>query len=332
MAEAMRDNLMGSVELPRHRETCTAVPASDLFHLAQRSETGKSMKLLAGLGFMGGLIPGVLGAAELQADTLKAWEAYIQKADIGMRARLDARQAFLWIDESSNRRRDVRRGEIVVAPVLNHGAVSVPAGLIHHWIGAAFIPNSTIERLVGVLHDYNRFKDFYKPLIADSRFLGCNRENPEFSMTWHRHVLFVNAAMEGRCQARRFAVNSLRGYSIADMTQLREIELYGHPGEHALPSDTGHGFIWRLHDITRYEEREGGVYLEVEAIALTRDVPSSLRWLVAPIVKRLSLDSMETMLRQTRDAVNSAPARLEGVALCPNEIRSPAEAKLMREP
>src|SRR5215470_5184882 len=102
MAEAMRDNLMGSVELPRHRETCTAVPASDLFHLAQRSETGKSMKLLAGLGFMGGLIPGVLGAAELQADTLKAWEAYIQKADIRMRARLDARQAFLWIDESSN--------------------------------------------------------------------------------------------------------------------------------------------------------------------------------------------------------------------------------------
>jgi hypothetical protein len=87
-----------------------------------------------------------------------------------------------------------------------------------------------------------------------------------------------------------------------------------------------------LHDITRYEEREGGVYLEVEAIALTRDIPPSLRWLVAGIVKHLSFDSMETMLRQTRDAVASAPARVEAVVQCPNELRGSSEAKLVRGP
>jgi hypothetical protein len=287
------------------------------------------MKLLAGLNLMAGLMPGLLGAAELQADTLKAWDAYVQNAEVRMGARLNSAQPFLWTDESDDRRRDVRRGEIAVAPVLNHGVMSVPSGLIHHWIGAAFIPHTNIDRLIGVLHNYNRFKDFYKPLIVDSRFLGCNRETPEFSMTWHRHVLFVNAAIEGRCQAQRFAINARRGYSIADMTQLREIEQYGRPGEHALPSDTGHGFIWRLRDITRYEEREGGIYLEVEAIALTRDIPSSLRWLVSPIVKHLSSDSLETMLRQTRDAVASAPAAVETVGLCPNEIRNAAEAKLV---
>ena len=289
------------------------------------------MKLLAGLGLMAGLTQSLLGAAELQADTLKAWDAYVQKADVRMGARLNSAQPFLWTDESDARRRDVRRGEIIVAPVLNHGVMTVPSGLIHHWIGAAFIPHTNIERLVGVLHDYNRFKDFYKPVIADSHFLGCNRQNPEFSMTWHRHVLFVNAAIEGRCQAQRFAVNDRRGYSIADMMELREIEQYGHPEARALPSDTGHGFIWRLRDISRYEEREGGVYLEVEAIALTRDIPSSLRWLVSPIVKHLSFDSLETMLRQTRDAVVSAPAGVEAVSLCPNEIRNAAEAKLARD-
>ena len=289
------------------------------------------MKLLAVLGLMAGLVPSMLGAAELQADTLKAWDAYIEHADIRMSSRLNSAQPFLWADESDNRRRDVRRGEIVVAPVLNHGSISVPAGLIHHWIGTAFIPHSNIDRLVGVLQDYDRFKDFYKPVIADSHFLGCNQKNPEFSMTWHRHVLFVNAAMEGRCQAHHFAISPRRGYSIANMTQLREIEQYGHPGEHALPIDTGHGFIWRMHDITRYEEREGGVYLEVEAIALTRDIPASLRWLVSGIVKHLSFDSMETMLRQTRDAVASAPAGVEAVAQCPNELRGSSEARLVRD-
>jgi hypothetical protein len=289
------------------------------------------MKLLAGVSLTAGLIPGLLGAAELQADTLKAWDEYIQNADVRMGARLNSTQPFLWTDESDKRKRDVRRGEIAVAPLIDHGATSVPSGLIHDWVGAAFIPNSTIERVVGVLREYDRFKDFYKPVIADSHFIGCNQKNPEFSMTFHRHVLFVNAAIEGRCQAQHHTVNARRGYSIANMTQLREIEEYGRPGEHALPVDTGHGFIWRLHDITRYEEREGGVYLEVEAIALTRDIPSSLRWLVAPVVKHLSADSLEIMLRQTRDAVRSAPPAAEAVALCPRELPATPEAKLVRE-
>jgi hypothetical protein len=290
------------------------------------------MKLLAGLALMTGLIQGRLGAAELQADTLKAWNAYIQGSDTRMAARLNSARPFLWLDEADNRRRDVRRGQIVVAPVLDHGVISVPSGLIHHWIGATFIPNSNVEKLISVLSDYNRFKDFYKPIVADSHFLGCNQKNREFSMIWHRHVLFVNAAMEGRCQAQHVAINPRRGYSIADMTQLREIEQYGHPAEHALPIDTGHGFIWRMHDINRYEERDGGVFLEVEAIALTRDIPPSLRWLVAPVVKHLSFDSLETMLRQTRDAVASAPASVEAARQCPNELHGSSEAKLVRDP
>ena len=287
------------------------------------------MKLFVGLGLMAGLIVGLSEAAELQADTLKAWDAYIKNADLQMAARLKSEQPFLWIDESDGRRRDVRRGEIVVAPVLNHGAMGVPSGLIHHWIGAAFIPHSDIDRLIGVLQNYDRFKDFYKPVIADSHFVGCDQMNPEFSVTWHRHVLFVNAAMEGRCQAQHFAINPRRGYSIANVTQLREIEQYGRPEERALPVDTGHGFAWRLHDISRYEEREGGVYLETEAIALTRDIPASLRWLVSGIVKHLSADSMETMLRQTRDAVTSAsPAG--AVVLCPTS-RDSSEVNLVRD-
>jgi hypothetical protein len=289
------------------------------------------MKLLAGVSVVAGLIPGLLKGAELQAETLKAWEAHIQNADVRMGARVSSTQPFLWTDESDKRRRDVRRGEIAVAPVIDHGAISVPSGVIHDWVGAAFIPNSTIDRVEGVLRDYNRFKDIYKPVVADSHFIGCNQKNPEFSMTFHRHVLFVNAAIEGRCQTQQHVVTARRAYSIADMTQLREIEEYGHPGERALPVDTGHGFLWRMHEITRYEEREGGVFLEVEAIALTRDIPSSLRWLVAPIVKHLSADSLETMLRQTREAVELAPPAVEAVGICPRGLPAASDAKLARE-
>jgi hypothetical protein len=285
----------------------------------------KTVNLMAGL--LLAAFPGLLGAIELQSGTAKAWEDYIQRADIRVQARLDVQRPFLWTDESPDRRLRVRRGEIVVAPVVSHGTQSVPSGLIHDWIGAAFIPKATIESLFRVIHDYNRYKDFYKPAVADSKVVACTEANQEFSMIWQRRILFVNAALEGRYQAHDVAVNAQRGYNVADATQVREIEGYGHAGEYFLPPDTGSGFIWRLHSIARYEERDGGVYLELEAIALTRDIPASLKWLVSPVVRHLSVNSLSTTLRQTRDAVNSLPARSEGLALCQGGTRSAANGK-----
>ncbi len=52
----------------------------------------------------------------------------------------------------------------------------------------------------------------------------------------------------------------------------------------------------------RFEERDGGVYVEVEAIALSRDIPAAVRWMVDPIVKRVSRSSVATSLKQTQEA------------------------------
>lgn len=124
-------------------------------------------------------------------------------------------------------------------------------------------------------------------------------------MVWIRHVLFVNAAMRGRYRTREFAVDERHGYSIADATRIEQIENYGKRGERFLPPDSGSGFIWRIHTIVRYAERDSGVYLEIEALALSRDIPSSLRRMITPIVNHLSIDSLKTTLRQTRQAVQT---------------------------
>ena len=49
--------------------------------------------------------------------------------------------------------------------------------------------------------------------------------------------------------------------------------------------------------------RDGGVYAELEAIVLSRDVPAYIRWLVNSIGSRLSRNSILTSLEQTREAV-----------------------------
>lgn len=254
-------------------------------------------------------------AAELQPATLKAWDEYIRSADGNMRSRLETGHPFLWTDESAERRLCVRNGEILVAPMTGKGAEEVPNGLIHHWIGAAFLPHATIRSLLAVVHDYDRYKDLYRPAVTDSKAISSSAAGQEFSMTWERHVLFVTAAMEGQYRAHDFTVDAHRGYSITSTMRLQEIEDYGHAAERLLPPDQGKGFIWRMHSIARYEERDGGVYLELEAIALTRDIPASLRWLVKPVVNKLSVRSLETTLRQTRLAVDALPAKPERMAM-----------------
>jgi hypothetical protein len=257
--------------------------------------------------------PGLLEAVQLQPDTVKAWGDYVRNADSSMQSRLDGQRPFLWTDEAPDRRASLARGEVVIAPVAETGSHSVSGGLVHDWLGAVFIPNATIGDLLAVVHDYDRYKEFYKPAVADSKMLVCTQTGQRFSMVWQRRVLSISAAIQGEYEARDFAVDGRRGYNIASTTEVREIGNYGRNTAYLMPPGEGNGFIWRLHSIARYEERDGGVYFELEAIALTRNIPLALRWLVTPVVNHLSVNSLATSLRETRDAVNRKTGGANGL-------------------
>lgn len=267
-------------------------------------------------------------AAELQPVTLAAWNEYVEGADSRAQGRASGRLPFFWMDESADRATRVRRGEVVVAPVVGRGSEAVPHGLIHHWIGAIFIPGASISRLWAVLHDYNNYQRTYRPVVVSSKELLCTEDSQEFQMVWQRKVLFVRAAMQGHYQAHDVMLDAHRGYSIADAVEVREIEGYGHQDERILPPGTGSGFIWRIRSIARYEERDGGVYMELEAMALTRDIPTSLAWMVNPVVNHLSINSLTTTLRQTRDTALSPRRPAESFA----SSRVPARVSLVPKP
>jgi hypothetical protein len=263
-----------------------------------------------------GKIPVPANASELQPETVNAWNEYVRSADLQMKDRLSGKASFLWTNESPDRRQRVARGGIVVASVLPHGTLKVPKGLIHHWIGSVFIPGATIDSISALLQNYGAYKDFYKPVVVDSKMMGCTSTDPRFWMLWQTKVLFITAAVEGQYQAHQVRVDSRRGYDISDSLVVQEIDNYGHAGQRLLPDGTGSGYIWRVHSIARYEQRDGGVNLELEAIALTRDIPTSVRWLVNPIVNRLSTNSLTTTLEQTRDAINTTASSTGTGPLC----------------
>jgi hypothetical protein len=95
-----------------------------------------------------------------------------------------------------------------------------------------------------------------------------------------------------------FPIDARRSRSRSYSTRIAEVS-----GEREQPVGNDHGFLWRLYSYWRFEERDGGVYLECEAISLTRDVPTGVQWLIEPIIRQLPAESLANTLRSTRNAV-----------------------------
>lgn len=243
-------------------------------------------------------------AAELEQRTLKAWNEYVEGAKDRMQDRLRPGAQFLWLDEVPDRRARIHSGEILVVPVVAHGPKRVPLGLIHDWIGAYFIPNATLDEVVAAVRDYNRYKDFYRPSVVDSETLNRGGTDDRYSLVLMNKALFLREALHGLFESAYFPVDGRRAYSVTRTIRMQEIQGYGGAEEHNIAENQGTGFIWRLASISRFDEADGGVYIELEALALSRDIPVSLRWLVDPIVRRVSRDSLTTSLRQAGNAAH----------------------------
>jgi hypothetical protein len=266
--------------------------------------------------------PTISAAAELLPETLMAWNQYIERAKAQMNSRLDTRNHFLWVDEEPGRARRVRSGEIVVAPGNGAGQTEVPNGLIHDWMGAAFFPGMSLEKVFATMDRYPCYKDFYKPMVIDSKLLSRDEREINFSLRWLKKALWITAVMEADYKANYFRRDEKSRYGFVWSTRIQDVVNYGQPSEKKLPPDTGSGFIWRLLSISRFQERDGGVYVELEAMALSRGIPACMGWLVNPVVRRLSQSSLVTSLSETREAVRAVSQRA-GTDSCGSESGKP---------
>jgi hypothetical protein len=238
------------------------------------------------------------GAADLKPKTLEAFDQYIRQTE----ARLAASKTFLWADESPDRAQRIRQGEVVVAPFNAKPDIKIKDGLIHDWVGSIFIPGVSLSKVLAMVQDYNHHKDVYKPEVIDSKLLS--RQGDDFHI--YLRVLkkkVVTVVMNSEHEVKYSQVDAHSWRSVSRTTRVTEVENAGKKDEHELPPDTGEGFLWRLDSYWRFEERDGGVWLECQAISLTRDVPTGLGWLIEPIIRNLPKESLENTLRLTRAAL-----------------------------
>jgi hypothetical protein len=246
-------------------------------------------------------------AAELKQDTLQAWDAYVRTVNLTMAERATGKRPFLWMDESPpsvNLGRRARTGEVLVAshdlPGHPH---RVPRGLIHHWIGAIFLPNVTLDNVTRVLDDYDRYEDFYRPVVVKAKLLERTDDYVKVRMLMMQKAFSVTGAVETDDEIHITKLDANRIYSVNTSVRVQEIANYGRLDERLLPEGQGPGYVWRTLGITRLEQRDGGVYVEMETIALSRGVPVGFRWLIEPLTERLPRNLMFKTLNDTGAAV-----------------------------
>jgi hypothetical protein len=224
-------------------------------------------------------------AAELKPETAEAFDRYVRAAE----ARRARSGDFLWTDGSPERLKAVRAGQIAVEPVAGKGDLDVPEGLIHDWIGAVFVPGATLEGTLASVQDYDHHK--HQAEVLDSRVLSHEGNHYRIYLRLIKKKV-ITVVLDTEHDVRYFPLDARRWESRSYGTRIAEV-----------PAGHDHGFLWRLYSYWRFEERDGGVYMECEAISLTRDVPLGLGWLIEPIVRQLPRESLVSTLSAPRDGV-----------------------------
>jgi hypothetical protein len=243
-------------------------------------------------------------AAELKPKTVEAFDRYIRQTE----QRLADAKIFLWADESADRARRVKAGEVVVEPFRGKAVTPVPGGLVHDWVGSVFLPGATLERTLAMGRDYDHHKDIYKPEVIDSRVISHTGNNFHIYLRLLKKKV-ITVVLNSEHEVKYTPLDKTRWRSVSRTTKIAEVEKAGKPEEREKPPGTGEGFLWRLNSYWRFEERDGGTWLECEAISLTRDVPIGLGWIVEPIIRDLPKESLANTLRSTRAALAQSEPR-----------------------
>jgi hypothetical protein len=265
------------------------------------------VSLLAPLPPGTGLVPPANASAiELKKETLAAFERYVRVREAQIDEELRRENPFLWIDSlPEERRRDayehLKRGEVFIErrKILDGGKeIECPDGLIHHWMGTVFIPGATLERAIALVQDYDDHATNYAPEVLISKTLERNGNDFKIHMRFLKKKV-ITVVVDTWQDVQYVPLSATRMYSRALTTRIQEVEHASKPEEHLKPPGKDGGFLWNLYTYWRFEERDGGVYIQCEAISLTRSVPFLLAWL-KPFITGVPKESLMFTLGTTR--------------------------------
>jgi hypothetical protein len=256
-----------------------------------------------------GLLAPLAEGAELKPETLAAFDRYIRVTEARMKDDL-REDHFFFVDRLPENRRhtideQLLQGKVEIQRLesLEEGrTIPIPSGMIHHWAGVIFVPNATLPQVRSILEDYDELEKYFKPDIRQSKLLERNGNASKAYLQLYKKSM-VTVLLNANFDNTDTQVSNTRAQTRSYSSRIAEVVNQGKPDEHELPVGIDHGYMWRLYIYWRMEEKRGGVYLQIEVVALTRKFPLMLGWLINPLIENIPRSTISGLLINTRRAV-----------------------------
>ena len=246
----------------------------------------------------------VVAAAELQPQTVAAWNRYVEATERRITAELEREHPGPFLvqdfrDDASEARREVLAGRVRIDKLETRDAdgerIRVPKGAIHHWLGSALIPGVTLEEVLHALI-YAVEPAALQDDVIESRVLARPGEDrlEVFLKLRRKQVVTVHYNTEHAVAYVRHRPGEASSRSVA--VRIAELEDAGSADEREKPIGRDSGFLWRLNSYWRYQQVDEGVIVECESLTLSRGIPRLLRWMASPLINRTARDILSRTL------------------------------------
>lgn len=229
-----------------------------------------------------------------------AFNRYTQSVESRLYRQHQSAATFLAAED----RQRLRSGDVILENLIPAARTDLPGAILHHWRGTAFAPGATAADLEQLMRNFISYPQTYAPQVLRSSIENDQGNEYQVSMrVRQKHVLTV--VMDTAYEVTFSRLDPAHGWSASRSTAIREIADPGTPNEHALSPADEHGFLWRLNTYWSYAEADGGLYLQVESVSLTRSIPTGLGWAVRPFIDSVPRESLEFTLRKTCAALQN---------------------------
>jgi hypothetical protein len=256
--------------------------------------------------------PAATRASELTKPTAEAFQRYVQRTEARMQSELADPEHFLYFDSLPEQRKNamltrLHNGQVVIEQMQtddNGKEIKVPGGLVHHWLAIGFIPGITRDQVIDLAQDYPRHVKVYAPEVEQAQVLEHFDQHFLVSYRFYRHAI-VTTVYNTEFDVDYQLPDSKRGYCFARAVRIAEVQNPGKPDEKELSVGNDHGYMWRLNLYTRYLEKDNGVYVQIEFVALSRSAPGIFAWLANSYIRSIPTAYLTNYVRTTQRALAS---------------------------
>lgn len=248
-------------------------------------------------------------AAELQAETLKAWQHYVALTEARIDSELKDESRFLLTEFISQKdavkcREETARGDVCVQSLesreKNGKKITIPKGTVNHWLGSVRIPDAEFDNLIAFVQNYD-IHDRYFDDVERSKLINRDGDNFTFFYRLKQETAFVTVHYNTVHEARYLRHGKHRISSTSRTTSIRELEKPGQDEEREKPEGNDSGYMWRLNTYWRFQQDKDDVVITLESLTLSRGIPGPpVSWVVKPIVNSISRGLLENTLLTLR--------------------------------